>query len=483
MKFFFKKLAVTTTISMVLANQSFADLIINIGTEGFAAGVNNWPGGEPPSAAIDGAGQKYLNFGKENTGIVVTPTAGGAPTSLTYWAANDSPNRDPASFWLGGTNGDSVTGDYTFIASGLLALPDSRNQGGTAELLESNSATASFTNDASFTNYLVVFPTLKGNDNSMQVADVQLFDAAGTGIFAPGDTILGVQVDGALVPDDGPLVPKPSTGLLLSTEDQIIGGILTDTGFIEGSASGAANGNNWPGGEPPEELIDGSFGGGGAKYLNFFKLNTGVIITPTVGASVVDRITFWTANDAESRDPASFQLYGTNKIIIKGGPGTTYPTTDFTLITEGALELPSDRATIATPIGDPPFSTGPFQTVDFSNTKTYTSFMLIFPTVKDASSANSMQVSEVAFENVINSSIDPAITEINYDKATDMVDVTWVSQPGQNYILYYSPDLIDWSTDIADSIEAKDDSEVTTFGPFLNPNTKLLKGFFRVEKN
>ena len=100
-----------------------------------------------------------------------------------------------------------MTGDYTFIASGLLALPDSRNQGGTAELLESNSATASFTNDASFTNYLVVFPTLKGNDNSMQVADVQLFDAAGTGIFAPGDTILGVQVDGALV-------PEPSTGLL-----------------------------------------------------------------------------------------------------------------------------------------------------------------------------------------------------------------------------------------------------------------------------
>ena len=122
------------------------------------------------------------------------------------------------------------------------------------------------------TNYLVVFPTLKGNDNSMQVADVQLFDAAGTGIFAPGDTILGVQVDGALVPDDGPLVPEPSTGLLLSTEDQIIGGILTDTGFIEGSASGAANGNNWPGGEPPEELIDGSFGGGGAKYLNFFNI-------------------------------------------------------------------------------------------------------------------------------------------------------------------------------------------------------------------
>jgi MprA protease rhombosortase-interaction domain-containing protein len=152
---------------------------------------------------------KYLNFGKGNTGIVVTPAAGGAPTSLTAWAANDSSERDPASFWLGGTNGDSLTGDYTFIASGLLALPETRNGGGAAELLESNSATASFTNSATFTNYLVVFPTLKngGAANSMQVADVQIFDAANNGIFASTDGIFGVQVEGVLV-------PEPSTGLL-----------------------------------------------------------------------------------------------------------------------------------------------------------------------------------------------------------------------------------------------------------------------------
>ena len=182
---------------------------INVVNEGFAGGQNNWPGGEPPSAVIDGAGQKYLNFGGENTGFVVTPTAGGIPTSITAWAANDAIERDPASFWLGGTNGDSLTGDYTFIAGGLLALPDTRNQGGTAELLADNSSSVNFDNDAAFSSYLVVFPTLKdaGSANSMQVADVQLFDAAGTGIFAPGDTILGVQVDGALV-------PEPSTGLL-----------------------------------------------------------------------------------------------------------------------------------------------------------------------------------------------------------------------------------------------------------------------------
>jgi len=140
---------------------------VNLGTEGFTIPGNNWPGGEPPSKAIDGLAGKYLNFGQENTGIVVTPAAGQAPTSITAWAANDSPERDPASFWLGGTNGDSLTGAYTFIAGGLLALPDTRSGGGADELLESNSATASFTNSATFTNYLVVFPTLKNREQQI----------------------------------------------------------------------------------------------------------------------------------------------------------------------------------------------------------------------------------------------------------------------------------------------------------------------------
>lgn len=271
--------------------------------------------------------------------------------------------------------------------------------------------------------------------------------------------------------------------LILSPGDQIIGGILNDTNFVEGLASTAGGGNNWPGAEPPEELIDGFYGGGGAKYLNFFELNTGVIITPQKGATVVNRMTFWVANDAEPRDPTSYQLYGTNKAIDKGGPGTTYSKSDFTLISEGPLELPSERATTPTPIGEAPFTTGPLQTVDFDNTQSYTSYMLIFPTVKNAASANSMQISEVAFENVANSSASLEITDFSYDQETDMVTVTWLSQPGTNYTLFYSPDLVDWSTDVEDSIPAEVDSETTTWGPFPNPVAGGLKGFFRVEKN
>jgi len=98
---------------------------------------------------------------------------------------------------------------------------------------------------------------------------------------------------------------------LLSPSDQMIGGILTATDFVQGTAGTAADVNNWPDAEPPGELIDGFHGGGGAKYLNFFKLNTGVIITPVAGATVVTSMTLWTANDAVERAPASYELYGT----------------------------------------------------------------------------------------------------------------------------------------------------------------------------
>ena len=279
------------------------------------------------------------------------------------------------------------------------------------------------------------------------------------------------------------LVGFSKAEVLLSPGDQIIGGILSGDNFIEGLAGFAAGVNNWPGAEPPEELIDGSFGGGAAKYLNFAELNTGVIITPSKGATVANRMTLWTANDAIPRDPTSYELYGTNVAITKGGPGTNYAKSDFTLISEGPLSLPDERATVATPIGDAPYETGPLQTIDFDNSVSYTSYMLIFPTVKDALSANSMQVSELALENVVNTSAEIEITEIDYDKTNDTVTLTWTSQPGASYTVYYSQDLENWDFDVEDNVEAEEGSGTTTFGPFPNPSPGSLLGFFRVDLN
>jgi hypothetical protein len=153
-----------------------------VGTAGTTANVNNWPGGESPDHAIDGVGQKYLNFGREDTGFIVTPASGSSVvTKLKFWTANDAVPRDPASFELWGTNA-AISGSGPFalagfeqIASGPLALPASRNPGGANELLSTNSQIVSFDNSDAYTSYLVLFPTVKDGAaaNSMQIAEVQ----------------------------------------------------------------------------------------------------------------------------------------------------------------------------------------------------------------------------------------------------------------------------------------------------------------------
>jgi hypothetical protein len=187
--------------------------MFEVGSDG--GGPNQWPSGEVPSFAIDGFGQKYLNFGKEDTGVVVTPGAGSTVTTgITLFAANDSPERDPASFSVYGTN-DAITaanpgdlqGGFTLIASDLITLPDTRNDGGGAALDPANSTTASFSNADAYTSYMVIFPTLKDSDaaNSMQVAEIQLLDATGANLLTPNDAILGGQL----------AVPEPTSLVLL----------------------------------------------------------------------------------------------------------------------------------------------------------------------------------------------------------------------------------------------------------------------------
>lgn len=205
------------TLATLLALPAFAD-VFQVGTEGFSGDTNNWPPAEGPLAAIDGFGQKYLNFGKENTGVAVTMAGGPAVAiAITLWSANDEIPRDPASFEVYGTNdpitamnpGDIISG-FTLVASDNIALPDSRNAGGMTALNPANSATVAFMNATAYSSYIIVFPTLKDSAaaNSMQVAEIMLNDAAGAPLFAPSDSILG----GQLIPTP---IPEPCTGAVL----------------------------------------------------------------------------------------------------------------------------------------------------------------------------------------------------------------------------------------------------------------------------
>ena len=177
-----------------LFRRILAEGAFNIGSAGFSG--NQWPPGEAPENAINGIGQKYLNFAKEGSAFLVN-SGPSVVSALKFWAANDAVPRDPASYEIWGTN-DSIDtsagfleiADFTAISVGDIHLPDSRNGGGDNALDDANSFTVGFDNGDAYSSYLVVFPTLKdsASANSMQIADVQAY---------------------------GQVVPEPATGSLV----------------------------------------------------------------------------------------------------------------------------------------------------------------------------------------------------------------------------------------------------------------------------
>jgi hypothetical protein len=142
-------------------------------------------------------------------------------------------------------------------------------------------------------------------------------------------------------------------------------------------------------GPPPAgEVVEHIFDDLGQKYLNFLDLSSGAAVTPSanpLGLPVVG-VRLYTANDAEPRDPASFQLSGSN--VGLAGP--------WTHIASGNLALPSERNTDAALVIPPTGNLAAWnQTVFFPNAETFEHYQIIFPTLKDAVAANSMQIAEV----------------------------------------------------------------------------------------
>ena len=124
---------------------------------------------------------------------------------------------------------------------------------------------------------------------------------------------------------------------------------------------------NFPVAESAAKAIDGL---SGTKYLNFDKLNAGFTVTPTAGATVVTGIRLTTANDSPERDPATWTVLGSNN-------GAAYE-----VIASGTMAANPTRLRT--------------ENFSFSNTKAYTSYRVLFPTIVNAALANSMQIAEVA---------------------------------------------------------------------------------------
>ncbi len=183
---------------------------------------------------------------------------------------------------------------------------------------------------------------------------------------------------------------------LLAPTDPIKGGLLSGGTFTVATPGTAAGQNQFPNGtdpEPPEDMINGFMGGANEKYLNFAKLNTGIVVSPAAGSSQgpISTMTLWVANDSPERDPASYELYGTNAVnASNAGP---FSQDEFVLISFGPLALPDTRDGTRD-------TTGPSQTVTINASAVFSTYMLIFPTVKNSGTANSMQISELQFNTV-----------------------------------------------------------------------------------
>ena len=133
----------------------------------------------------------------------------------------------------------------------------------------------------------------------------------------------------------------------------------------------------WPDGEYPGLAVDDDVS---TKYLHFKGEvePTGFVVEPASGPSVVTGLTLTTANDAIERDPATFELSGSNDSI--DGP--------YTLIASG------DIVDFAQADALPRFTMNSTP-ISFDNDVAYAYYQVMFPTVRDAPNANSMQIAEV----------------------------------------------------------------------------------------
>jgi len=325
-----------------------SNAIIAIDTDGIVTS-SGYPGGEPPQKLLDNnPDTKYLNFGGAGCGFIVTPTLGTSLVqSFTLTTANDAATRDPKSWELYGTNDvikslDNSTGlaeTWTLIDSGAIALPATRKTLG--PVVNVNNATM-----AQYTSYKMMWPT-NGGSSMIQVADAAFYmmpGGIGPNILTATDRILAVEV--------GWQSSYPAAG---------------PTGLSEGLKS----------------AIDGTIDW---KYLNFGETNSGFIVTPG-GPSTLDSFQITTANDATERDPTTWMLYGTNDPITTPDNGDG-KVENWILIAGGSVDLPAERNTL-----------GPKVLICNQN-QTYTSYKMIFPTVKDSAAANSMQIGEIQFYGI-----------------------------------------------------------------------------------
>jgi cytochrome c551/c552 len=141
--------------------------LVDAKVEGIDDNENRWPSSETPAHAIDGNPRtKYLNHGKQHSGLKFTPPRALLVSGIALTSANDSPDRDPGSLLLEG----SADG-LKFVQIAARDVPAFKDRYERQQLKLPSA-------DAAYRIYRLTFPTMwSAAPDAMQVAEVELFTA------------------------------------------------------------------------------------------------------------------------------------------------------------------------------------------------------------------------------------------------------------------------------------------------------------------
>ena len=403
-----------------------------------------------PALAIDNTmNTKFgANISGGIAGMIISPAAGRTIVSaLRIYTGADSTGRDPTSFKLeGSTDGGS---SYTLISSNSITLTDSRNPlvAQAPNPLTQFVTEVRFSNANGYTTYKLSFPTLKGS-GQVQFQELELLGVVDTSkpffnpqpvnayafnqssasftavaIYTPTPTVSWKKKVGAnyvSLTDGGNISGSQTTTLNISPATftdaaDYIAVANSTAGFVTSSIAhlfiystnttvavpgdtivgfGDTTGTRYGANANPAEVIDATFtewingGSGPSAGAGFppFGGPVGVILTPSVGSTVLAGLRVYPGQDPSISDPSSFVLEGSND------GGVSYIT-----IASGALSLPLDRNSVALLV-DPTVARA--QEVLFSNTRGFTSYRLTFPSVVAPNTASTLEVGEVEFLGV-----------------------------------------------------------------------------------
>jgi hypothetical protein len=377
-------------------------------------------------------------------GFVVTPSTGRTVLgAVRFYTANDGPERDPIDYKIEGSNNGGANYTLV-AQGPLALPTTRNNGGLALDPVNQAIQQVVITNTAAYSTYRVSFTNVRTPSGGLfQIGEVEMLgtvDTSGTPFFSAQPTNSVGQVNGSVqLSATASGTPAPSLRWY-----RVANGVFTalsDSGTVSGSASGtltlsaltsAAAGqyavvaSNSAGSATssivnvtiisdlmdvtsPSDAVEAygdesnGFHGGSAspalaiddstaKFINGgsgfsatagfppFGGPAGLIVTPTVGSTIVTGLRVYTADGNPERDPINYTLEGSSD-------GTT-----FTVISSGPLALPDTRNAAGNVIS--PLTQG-VQEVLFNNASAYTTYRLSFTNVRDGNAANSVQVAEI----------------------------------------------------------------------------------------